>query len=175
MKNIKKLFRIFSIGLLVLTLLCSSLLVGCTETDDHEGHDHDHEEETVSIFKPLSSVTLSKNYPDVSVHSESVIKKVGTSTSALVLRIVKIDGDQIYCTAGRSHVADHILIAPTVDVKEGDFLLTNATVYTITSERLGFDAGSQFSILYVVYGSEMNDLREITEKQANSIFASLPQ
>ena len=177
MKNINKFFKLISSALAILMIVSAFALVGCA---DHDDHDHDHEAEVLSaevaaMYPDVSLLAYPENYPTVSAYPISEVKKETYSSGVLVLRVAKIDGDQYYCTAGKSQVVNFILINPPFeDVAINDFLLLSVKSYQITSERFGFDYGEAYPTFYVVDGSEAASPQKITASAAYQIYSQIP-
>ena len=181
MKNINVLTKLLSAIMAILMIACSAALISCSETehDPHAGHDHGDEEEELhaaidAMFPHVSLISLSDSYPAVSDYEMSDVRKEKASSGALVLRVIKIDGDQYYCTAGSSLRADHILVAPPVELAVGEFLLVNTNVYLMSSERFGFEYDELFSDIYVVFGNECQTPQKISAENAYQIYSSVP-
>ena len=176
MKNINKFFKLISSALAILMIVSAFALVGCA---DHDDHDHDHEAEVLSaevaaMYPDVSLLAYPENYPTVSAYPMSEVKKETYSSGVLVLRVAKIDGDQYYCTAGKSQVVNFILINPPFeDVAINDFLLLSVKSYQITSERFGFDYGEAYPTFYVVDGSEAASPQKITASAAYQIYSQI--
>ena len=181
MKNINALTKLLSALIAILMIACSATLMSCSETeyDPHAGHDHGSEEDELhaaidAMFPHVALISLSDNYPTVSDYELSDVRKEKASSGALVLRVIKIDGDQYYCTAGSSFRADHILIAPPEELAVGEFLLVNTNVYLMSSERFGFEHDELFSDIYVVFGDECQTPDKISAENAYQIYSSVP-
>ena len=177
MTNIHKFFKLISSALAILMIVSAFALVGCADTDDHD-HDHEAEElaaEVAAMFPDVSLLTYPDNYPNVKAYNEKDIKKEISATGVLMLRVVKIEDGQYYCTAGKSQIPNYILIDPPVeDVKVDEYILLNANTYVITSERFGFDYGKTFSSIYVVFGNESTTHQKITSSEAYQIYSQVP-
>lgn len=177
MKNINKFFKLISSLLAILMIFSAFALVGCA---DHDDHDHDHEAEELSaeilaMFPDVSLLAYPEGFPTLSAYPVSEIKKETYSSGVLVLRVAKIEGDQYYCTAGKSQVVNFILINPPFeDVAVNDFLLLNVPSYQITSERFGFDYGTAYPTFYVVDGDEATSPQKITAAAAYQIYSQIP-
>ena len=177
MKNINKFFKLISSALAILMIVSAFALVGCA---DHDDHDHDHEAEVLSaevaaMYPDVSLLAYPESYPTVSAYPMSEVKKETYSSGVLVLRVAKIDGDQYYCTAGKSQVVNFILINPPFeDVAVNDFLLLSVKSYQITSERFGFDYGAAYPTFYVVDGSEAASPQKISAESAYQIYSQIP-
>ena len=178
MKNINKFLKLISSALAILLLVSSFALVGCADT----GHDdHDHSDDGISdsavaqMYPDVSLLSYADGYPNVLAYNEKDVKKELHSTGVLMLRVAKIDGDQYYCTAGKSQVVNFILINPPFeDVAINDFLLLSVKSYQITSERFGFDYGEAYPTFYVVDGSEAASPQKITASAAYQIYSQIP-
>ena len=181
MKNINKFLKLISSILAILMLVSATALIGCADTD-HDDHDHDHDHEIVdnsaviaSMFPDISLLTFPSAYPDVNAYNKKDVKKELYSTGVLMLRVVKIEDGQYYCTAGKSPIPNYILLDPPVeDVHVDDYLLLNVSSYVITSERFGFDYGKVFGSLYVVFGNESTTHQKITADEAYQIYSQVP-
>lgn len=171
MKNITFLKKAFSVILAVLTVASALVMVGCS--DPHEGHDHGNEIDT-SILVSYAKITKASSYPSVSAYDVAEVKKTQNTTGSVVLRVVKKEGNQTYCTAGNTSVANFIVVDLPVEATVDEYVLCNTTSYTITSERFGFSNDAAFTTLYVIYGSDMKDAKKISRESAASIFASIP-
>ena len=170
--------KFISLALAAIMIASAALLFGCSESDPHAGHDHDvnAEEEAAiaAMFPPVAQLTVSAGYPTVSDYSESDVRKEVLSKGVILLRVAKIEGDQYYCTAATSRIADYILIDPPVELAVDDFLLINSNAYVMTAERFGFSYGEAFSSFFVVYGDEVSDPMKISAKNAYQIYSTVP-
>ena len=127
------------------------------------------------MYPDVSYLAYADGYPNVLAYSKNDIKKELHSTGVLMLRVAKIEGDQYYCTAGKSQMVNYILINPPLeDVQVDDFLLLSVNTYVITSERFGFDYGNAYASLYVVFGNESTTSKKITAKEAYQIYSQIP-
>ena len=178
MKNINKFLKLISSALAILLLVSSFALVGCADT----GHDdHDHSDDGISdsavaqMYPDVSLLSYADGYPNILAYNEKDVKKELHSTGVLMLRVAKIDGDQYYCTAGKSQMVNYILINPSLeDVQVDDYLLLSVNTYVITSERFGFDYGNAYGSLYVVFGNESTTSNKITAREAYQIYSQIP-
>ena len=180
MKNINKFLKLISSILAILMLVSAFSLAGCGDAhDDHEGHDHSENgisaSDVAQMYPHVAFLSYAEGYPDVLAYNKKDVKKELHATGVVMLRVAKIEGNQYYCTAGKSQTVNYILIAPPVeDVKVDDFLLLNVNTYLITSERFGFDYGKAFSSLYVVFGDESTTSQRITAEEAYQIYSQVP-
>ena len=130
MKNINKFLKLISTILAVLMLVSATALIGCGEADhDDHDHDHDHDHEvdnsaSIALMYPdVNLLSYPSAYPDVKAYNEKDVKKEIHATGVLMLRVVKIEDGQYYCTAGKSQIPNYILLDPPVeDVHVDDYL-----------------------------------------------------
>lgn len=163
--------RAISLLVLVLILASSVILTGCR--DPHEGHDHGND--NLGVLKVLSQIEKSDYYPTVSAYNESDIKRTVNSQGLLILYVIHQEGNQLYCTNQNSTIANYIIVDSAVNVTPGDYFVCDAKAYKITAEDFGFQPSSnKFNTLYVVFGSEMSNAKQITRENAANIFASVP-
>ena len=176
MRNINKFLKLIST---ILAILMLASFAGCGDAnhDDHEGHDHAIEDAAAiaSMYPDVNLLTFPSAYPDVRAYDVKEVKKELHSTGVVMLRVVKIEDGQYYCTAGKSQIPNYILLDPPFDeVQVDDYLLLNANTYLITSERFGFDYGKVFSSLYVFFGNESTVMQKITAAEAYQIYSQVP-
>lgn len=179
MKNINTLKKILTAILAVLMLACSATLMSCSDYDPHEGHDHTDEDENLqaaidSMFPHVALLSVPDNYPTVSDYELSQVKKEKAASGPIVLRVAKIENGQYFCTGGSSTIANHILIAPPVELSVGEFLLVNTDIYMMSSERFGFNYSYPFEEFYVVFGDECESPEKISAENAYQIYSSIP-
>ena len=175
MKNINALKKAISVILVALMLASSLIMAGCTPADPHAGHDHgDESTNNLSILVPYPKLSFAQSYPTVSAYPTSDVKQIKNSSGSLVLRVVKKEGDQTYCTAHNSSFVNYVVVGLPVEAEADEYILCNTESYTITAERFGFTDDPVFGTLYVIYGSDMKDARKISREQAANLFASIP-
>ncbi len=174
MKNINVLKKAISVILVALMLASAFAMTGCT-SDPHAGHDHGNEGAAdLSILISHSKLSFADNYPTVSLYDTAEVKQTKNTSGSVVLRVAKKEGDQVYCTAGNTSTVNYIVVGLPVEAEVDEYILCNTESYTITAERFGFTDDPVFGILYVIYGSDMQNTEKLSMEKAAKLFASIP-
>ena len=173
MKNINVIKRTVSVILIALMLASALVLMGCA--DDHD-HDHDHGKETtnpnLAFLLHSSKLVYADTYPTVASYNKAEVMLEGTSAPSLnYLRVAKIEGNQILCSANNTANVDYIIVDCPIEVTVGDYILCNSKVYDFSSDRFGFTVSNSIYSFYVVFGEEMISPAIISKDNMADIFA----
>lgn len=163
--------------LLALVLAMSVMLTGCSgynlpdEDHDHDhDHNHDHEEDFSQLFLPIASIITPGYLAKLHGVTEDEVKGQPSTDGTRVLRVISVDGNIVYCTHNNSSIADHVIIDPDFEVSVDKFILCKATYYYLDEDQFSFGLNEVYDGLYVMYGSDLKDVRILTQSQAAPIF-----